>query len=422
MAFNAFEQLEWVVPEPRQAFEDVVAEILISSGRAERRIDSSRGDGGVDVYYGAFAKAEVYQAKYFPKSRWTDSQKQQIRDSYKTALRCPEFNLSSWRLCVPSRLTKEDVRWFDEWAKSNASIAPTLVDGDDLVRYLKEPTSGRAREMLRKWGTVGIESDGAVMDSTLHVEVVTNSKSGLTHVFKILLRNSGGRSADDLRININHSESVCIPWLADESRWLDKNPGTLNPRSLAARESIHPGEDVLAIKVPIVKVTPFPFTIVVKSWVRDSEPREQHLIVEEAADLKMGEARGFSPGPGQGISRVPGVIPGPVLAYPEDSEAEVFLADIAKRKKTDEYGIAELLIENISSLTRTRYFPSLVPRGSDGCEMDTVLFYRILSDLTEMGWIERKPIGQDSAVRLFRLSKPACEDRRFKELVNLGIV
>ena len=37
MAFNAFEQLVWVVTEPRQAFEDVVAEILISSGRARRK-------------------------------------------------------------------------------------------------------------------------------------------------------------------------------------------------------------------------------------------------------------------------------------------------------------------------------------------------------------------------------------------------
>jgi hypothetical protein len=113
----------------------------------------------------------------------------------------------------------------------------------------------------------------------------------------------------------------------------------------------------LAIEIPIVQITPFPFIVVVKSWVRDGEPREQHLIVEEAASLRAGEERGFSPGPGQGISPVSGVIPNPVLAFPEDGEAEAFLATIAKRMKPDEYGIFELLTENPSSLTRTRYFP-----------------------------------------------------------------
>jgi hypothetical protein len=67
MPFNGFEQLEWIVPEPRQAFEDVTVEMLIGSGRADGRIRVHRGDGGVDAYSGTFgteSAAEIYQAKF----------------------------------------------------------------------------------------------------------------------------------------------------------------------------------------------------------------------------------------------------------------------------------------------------------------------------------------------------------------------
>jgi hypothetical protein len=63
-----------------------------------------------------------------------------------------------------------------------------------------------------------------------------------------------------------------------------------------------------------------------------------------------------------------------------------------------------------------------VPQGQGGYELDTGVFYGVLSDLIATGWIEREPVGQNLAVRLFRLSAHAREDRRFKELVNLEIV
>ena len=126
--------------------------------------------------------------------------------------------------------------------------------------------------------------------------MLTEKRSGLTHVFTVFLRNVGARSADDLRISINHSETACVAWQADVRHWVDIGHGMLNPWSLAARESIHPGENVLALTIPIVQATPFPFSVAVKSWIRDSEPREQHLIVEAAASLKAGELRPFAPG------------------------------------------------------------------------------------------------------------------------------
>jgi hypothetical protein len=49
---------------------------------------------------------KVFQIKYFPDA-WEDSQKQQIRDAYKTARECGDYRLKTWTLCVPTRLRNE---------------------------------------------------------------------------------------------------------------------------------------------------------------------------------------------------------------------------------------------------------------------------------------------------------------------------
>jgi|SRR5208337_111672 len=155
---NAFEQLEIRVPGPHQAFEDVVAEILIACGLAERRIRVHRGDGGVDAFYGRYSDdggVTVFQAKYFLRP-WGDAQKQQIRDAYATARNSVDFNLAEWRLCTPARPTRQDVRWFDGWrAKLDRFV--DLVDGDDLARLLLSPEAVGARKLLQRWGIEGID-------------------------------------------------------------------------------------------------------------------------------------------------------------------------------------------------------------------------------------------------------------------------
>jgi len=183
------------------------------------------------------------------------------------------------------------------------------------------------------------------------------------------LRNVGACSADDLRISISHSETACVAWQASVRHWVDIDHGTLNPRRLAARESVHPGENILDLAIPIVQATPFPFSVAVKSWIRDSEPREQHLIVE-AAGLKAGELRPFAPRPGPAISSASQGIPCPTLAYPEDEMAEALLSTLARHPKPDEYGITEILAGNPADPTQALYLavPGLTgaPRRSPG--------------------------------------------------------
>ena len=239
-------------------------------------------------------------------------------------------------------------------------------------------------------------------------------KSGPTHIFTVFLRNVGARSADDTRISINHSETACVPWQADSRHWVDISHGSLNPRILAARGSLHPGENVLALAIPIVQATPFPFSVALKSWIRDSEPREQHLVVE-ATGLEARELRLFAPGlgpavqpPSQGASCL-------TLAYPEDGAAEVLLATLAKHPKPEEYGIIEILAGDPADPTRAQYLPSLVPAGTSRL-MDRESFRRALALLVTTGWLE--PSTQNSDFHFYRLNRHACEDLRFKELVD----
>lgn len=267
--------------------------------------------------------------------------------------------------------------------------------------------------MLGDWGVIGIENDRAILEAAIKIDVA-EKRSGLTHIFTVFLQNVGACSADEVRISISHSETACVAWQASERHWVDIDHGTLNPRRLAARESVHPGENVLALAIPIVQTTPFPFAIAVKTWIRDNEPREQHLILE-AASLTAGELRHFAPGRGPDIRPASEAISGPALAYPENEMAEALLSTLAKHPNPEEYGITEILAGDPADPTKALFMPSLVPRGTPWL-MDRVSFQRALAWLVTTGWLELS--AQNLDFRFYRLNRHARGDLRFKELVN----
>jgi hypothetical protein len=189
MARNPFEQLQDVVTEPRQAFEDVVALILKGVYPDSRRVRIFRGDGGIDIFtgtLGAAGAADVYQAKYFP-AVWGESQKQQIRKAYRTAADSKDYQLGKWRLCVPTRLRKEDLRWFDEW-RSEQHHAIELLDGDDLTKHLDDSRCGLACRRLRQWGIIGLEPTGPEFSATAFIQRENAAKTGLTAIIVLQLR------------------------------------------------------------------------------------------------------------------------------------------------------------------------------------------------------------------------------------------
>ncbi|WP_075089464.1 hypothetical protein [Verrucomicrobium spinosum] len=196
MARNPFEQLQDVVSEPRQAFEDVASLIIKAHTPSSRRVRIHRGDGGIDVCNGTLGNGgilDVYQVKYFPEGL-DDPQKHQIRDSYKTAANCPDYKLKDWYLCLPTRLKKEDLRWFDEW-KSEQPHDIYLLDGDDLTGMLHDDRCTIARATLKQWGVRGLLEGGPVLLAEALIQKPLHTDPGLSYLILLRIRNDGDKSA-----------------------------------------------------------------------------------------------------------------------------------------------------------------------------------------------------------------------------------
>lgn len=119
----------------RAAFEHACEKIIQwkNPSKTVRGIRVHQGDGGIDVYVGDFGTApiDVYQCKYFIDGI-DDSQKQQIRNSYKTAVSSTDFKVNDWYLCLPINLSIQETQWFEGWAKS-LTPSPILVPPSDLL-------------------------------------------------------------------------------------------------------------------------------------------------------------------------------------------------------------------------------------------------------------------------------------------------
>jgi hypothetical protein len=261
MTLNPFEQLRFLhsVPDPGAAFEDVAAILLRDHGLTDGQVKIHVGDGGIDSYQGSFGRGGelvVYQMKYFP-VQWEDSQKQKIRDSFRTASESKLFNLKSWYLCTPSRPTKEDIRWFDTWkakqlaGAGNQSIEEIdLVDGDDLVKMLGEPLGARARRKLCDWGVYGIRNGYSILE----FYVACIARPAITgETFRLVgsVANNGDRSAEGVRLRIEHADTNSFPIPNDDGFWDDRGNGDANPRTLWAKSDIHPGDNVEVLRLAL---------------------------------------------------------------------------------------------------------------------------------------------------------------------------
>jgi hypothetical protein len=75
-----------------------------------------------------------------------------IRDSFRTANESGLFTLKEWYLCIPTRPTKDDVRWFDTWKSKQSVKEIDFIDGDDLTRMLEALRVLGHVAGLREWG------------------------------------------------------------------------------------------------------------------------------------------------------------------------------------------------------------------------------------------------------------------------------
>jgi len=304
-----------------------------------------RGDGGVDVFngtYGADGGVDVYQIKYFP-GQWEETQKQQIRDSYETARENPDFKLKTWFLCVPTRLTKTNIRWFDEW-RNGKEIE--LIDGDDLTDRLNQEECKQARQQLREWGVGGIQPTGARFSANAVVRRCEPAR-GLLFGVVIQIINEGDRTAKGIRVSIEHSEIGCVAGGHNGDHWEQRGSDrTVNPRRLSCRTDLHRQEPSAIMLINICERTEFPFSIKLKIWSEDANPVEMGCVITKEDFEKTTSRPQFIPlvlgGPS--MAAATGTNPTrPKIEQPITQAAKEILGAILKNPNVKERGLTEIL-------------------------------------------------------------------------------
>jgi len=278
MILNPFEQLEFFVPEPRQAFNALVESILRGQF-GTGVLHSFSKEGRIQVLEpstGSSKRVAVYQAKYFV-GRWESYQRRQVREALQRALRDDQA-VSRWTLCLPARMAAEDLRWFNDWRKQQP-IEVEVVDGNDLLAKLKGPGGRMALEQVQSWGVTIPVTETVQLWGRLRVSPAAPN-SGLTYYLYASVYHGGGRPAKDLRVELNHSATRCLSLRHDESQWRAGGRAQPSPRTLRACRPLLPEENRLVMVIPISPQTPLPVTLHFRIWAQDTPLLEQHLSLE----------------------------------------------------------------------------------------------------------------------------------------------
>lgn len=96
------------------------------------------GDEGIDIFVGEIGvkPITVIQCKYFL-NEIDESQKSQIRNSFKTASNSQEFEMKEWVLCVPMQLGIKEHKWWCSWKSKQNLKDIILIQGAELIDRLK---------------------------------------------------------------------------------------------------------------------------------------------------------------------------------------------------------------------------------------------------------------------------------------------
>jgi hypothetical protein len=278
MILNPFEQLEFFVPEPRQAFNEVVESILRGQF-GTRVLQSFSKEGRIQVLEpssGSSKRVAIYQAKYFVR-RWESYQRRQVREALQRTLR-EEHGICRWTLCLPTRMAAEDLHWFNEWRKQQP-IEVEVLEGNDLLARLKGPSGRIALEQVQSWGVTVPTTETGQLWGRLRVSPAAPN-SGLTHYLYASVYNGGGCPAKDLRVELTHSVTRCLSLQHDERHWHAEHRAQPNPRLLRACRPLLPKENRLVAVIPISLETPLPVTLRFRIWAQDTAMLEQHLSLD----------------------------------------------------------------------------------------------------------------------------------------------
>ena len=142
-----FKELKGGIEGARAAFETACETLFrkIHSDQDVSQIEVKQGDGGIDIFIGSLGvePITVIQCKFFLYD-FGDSQKDQIRKSFKTAIESEKYELERWILCIPSVMDIDSTSWWFKWRKKitdnlekNESFI-SLKNGNELIDLMKE--------------------------------------------------------------------------------------------------------------------------------------------------------------------------------------------------------------------------------------------------------------------------------------------
>lgn len=137
----------------RQRFERLVTAVVMKIHPTARAIRAEPGDWGIDTFVGQLSggTTSVWQSKYFVDGIG-DSQKKQIRESFKSVLDAAEkhgFQISSWTLALPLDMSPSATKWWDGWksrTERKTGITIVLWSGSHIENLLIKEDLAEVRQ------------------------------------------------------------------------------------------------------------------------------------------------------------------------------------------------------------------------------------------------------------------------------------
>jgi len=148
MSWQEYKSKNTNIEGARAAFEDDCATLYRAIYPDEKNIKvvvPFPGDGAVDIFIGKIGlePITVIQCKFFLEE-YGESQKKQIRDSFKRAIESKEYTAKEWVLCMPRGLTLPQHKSFIAWSQKMMTKYKLpknfikLEDGGSLIDLFKK--------------------------------------------------------------------------------------------------------------------------------------------------------------------------------------------------------------------------------------------------------------------------------------------
>lgn len=124
----------------REKFEDLAFDLIKADEPRAQKVRVSQGDGGIDAHVSDLSDpggVHVYQCKFFPRGL-KDTQKGQIRESFKRCRDSKDYKLKHWTLCLPVDLSLPERLWFERWRDDQKSSGVVIDDpwGSSILENL----------------------------------------------------------------------------------------------------------------------------------------------------------------------------------------------------------------------------------------------------------------------------------------------